>query len=228
MKTICLCIMLVLSISASAQVITLEPDKIRLKSGVEASGRIVKEDDKYLYFVSIDSPEEKKISKSAVDKFIRRDLWMQAFKYTSSGAIEYQEVVEVPGANKLQLYKAAREWFAKAYEDSKEVLEMDDRESGVLIGSGFSKVEAAQLWSSVKVEIKDGKYRYTLNEIKVKWPTTELLTDGPLAAVFPETGGKELTGYWKRFKEQTLQNLQALATNLKATMAKAGSNSDDW
>ena len=85
--------------------------------------------------------------------------------------ITYQGVVQVPGASQLELYSRAREWFAATFGSSKVVLEMDDRESGKLIGRAYAQFEFSggfgptlpwAMWRTIKVEMKEGRYRYTI------------------------------------------------------------------
>lgn len=95
--------------------------------------------------------------------------------------VSYSAVVQVPGASKIELYSRAREWYASTFGSSKAVLEMDDKEAGKLIGKAYAQFEFAgaigkpldwALWRTIKVEVKDGKYRYTI---------TDFLLGGPIA-----------------------------------------------
>jgi hypothetical protein len=87
--------------------------------------------------------------------------------------VAYSGVVEVPGASKAELYSRAREWFATSFGSAKAVLEMDDREAGKLIGNtnsdftihygGILGEAPVRLWRTIRVEVKEGKYRYALS-----------------------------------------------------------------
>lgn len=86
--------------------------------------------------------------------------------------ITYTGVVLVAGASKAELYSRAREWFAATFGSSKAVLEMDDREAGKLIGKAYAQFDFSgvfgqslpwAMWRVIKVEVKDGRYRYTLD-----------------------------------------------------------------
>lgn len=84
--------------------------------------------------------------------------------------VAYAGVVEVPGASQAELYSRAREWFATSFGSAKSVLEMDDRESGKLIGDANSMFTIhyggllgdapCRLWRTIRVEVKDGRFRY--------------------------------------------------------------------
>lgn len=92
---------------------------------------------------------------------------------SASGKITFQGVVPVPGVSQLELYSRAREWFAATFGSSKTVLEMDDRVSGKLIGRAYAQFEFSgvfgeplpwTMWRTIKVEMKEGRYRYTISD----------------------------------------------------------------
>lgn len=55
--------------------------------------------------------------------------------------ITYTEVVNVDTSlSKLELYSRAKEWFAKAYNSSQNVIQIEDKESGKIVGKALSQV----------------------------------------------------------------------------------------
>jgi hypothetical protein len=93
---------------------------------------------------------------------------------TVSKQVSYASVVETPGT-KDELYTKARAWFATAFKDSKSVIQMDDKESGKLIGKGIvlgnirdalniTTLGTFKLNYTVYITVKDGKYRYEITE----------------------------------------------------------------
>lgn len=76
--------------------------------------------------------------------------------------IAYQGVVEVPGVTKDQLYIRAHEWIAKAYRSANDVIQMQDKEAGRLVGKGSSKAVARGL--------NVGSVRHTLTIYIQRWP----------------------------------------------------------
>lgn len=106
--------------------------------------------------------------------------------------ITYQGVVQVPGASQLELYSRAREWFAATFGSSKAVLEVDDRESGKLIGRAYAQFEFSggfgptvpwAMWRTIKVETKDGRYRYTITNFMLGNSVTSLNINPPTEPV---------------------------------------------
>lgn len=93
----------------------------------------------------------------------------------SAFAKEYTEVVQVPNKNADQLYSCAREWFAETFKSADKVLQMDDPVAGKLIGKGMGSltVKSGMVPVSfnydftVKVFIKEGRYKYIIQDIAV-------------------------------------------------------------
>src|SRR4051812_34588515 len=93
----------------------------------------------------------------------------------SDTAISYSEVVE-SAAGKDQLFQRARQWYNETFSDSKQVLQIADKETGELSGQGFMLVPVkAKYWKSdnafwqlaftVNVWIKEGKYKYEFSNL---------------------------------------------------------------
>lgn len=85
----------------------------------------------------------------------------------------YEGVIQTPGATQAELYSRAREWFATSFNSGKDVLDMDDRQSGKLIGKAYADFAlrvpmigsvTQKMWRVVKVYVKDGRYRYEITD----------------------------------------------------------------
>lgn len=87
--------------------------------------------------------------------------------------IMFTEVVTVDSATKNELYLRAREWFAKTYNNSKDVIQMDDKEAGKIVGKGAFKVYAHNMGLrdyglvtyTISITAKDGRFKYELTDI---------------------------------------------------------------
>ena len=102
--------------------------------------------------------------------------------------VTYQGVVRVIGASQADLYSRAREWFATSFGPDKAVLEMDDRQTGKLVGNASSTFFMAGGSGSavpmlvqrrIRVEVKDGRYHYTITDFTLSSgqpPQTETST----------------------------------------------------
>ncbi|MER2996468.1 DUF4468 domain-containing protein [Pontibacter populi] len=86
-----------------------------------------------------------------------------------NGKVEFQEVLDVAGKSKEEIYTLSREWFAQKNGSANVVLQLEDKESGVLIGKGKSG-DADFL---IKVEAKDGSAYYTMTDIVYSYPSQQ-------------------------------------------------------
>lgn len=89
--------------------------------------------------------------------------------------VTYQIIKSVDGVSKDELYKRGRKWFVKTYNSAKDVLQVNDPNTGELTGHGYldGKAKIARVWFSspiahtLMVEVKDNRYRITLTDLKL-------------------------------------------------------------
>ncbi len=92
-----------------------------------------------------------------------------AASHQNDSLIFITKVIAVEGVSKTELFERARAWFATAYKNSKEVLQVSDKESGELIGKSNFQVIAKTVDVTgyvdydIKVTTKDGKYRIEMS-----------------------------------------------------------------
>ncbi|ELR69203.1 hypothetical protein C900_05399 [Fulvivirga imtechensis AK7] len=139
---------------------------------------------------------------------------------TESGLYTYQEVVEAPGSAH-ELYSKAREWFVNSYRDANAVLQLEDPDQSKLIGKGVINVvhtmEGRDVFHTVTIEAKEGRYRYTIDHFVIDW-----ITDGR-HTTFEEYEGKPGS---KKMFTRVDEKVQNLITTLKAQMSTT--TSSDW
>ena len=79
-------------------------------------------------------------------------------------------VVAVEGVTATELHSRAKAWYAVAFKDSKEVVQMDDENSKTMIGKGTVKypekyVDGGWFKYTVEISCREGRYRYSINTI---------------------------------------------------------------
>ena len=83
----------------------------------------------------------------------------------------YEGVVDVaPTSKQLDLYKTGRTWFVDTYVDAKEVLQLDDKAEGKMMGKGLYRysflnginISQVLMRFTLALDVKDGKYRYRI------------------------------------------------------------------
>lgn len=110
---------------------------------------------------------------------------------TKDGKLFFTNVVTVDSTfKKNDLYSKARQWFVNYYKSADDVLQMDDKEEGKLIGKGlhkynfFNGLDASEvnLFFTVNITVKDGKYKYEIynfNGKRIKQSALAALSSNP-------------------------------------------------
>lgn len=158
------------------------------------------------------------------------------------GAAVFTEVVEVPGSTKDALYMAAIAWINKTYRSPKDVLQTGDKEGGVIIGRALTggltyknvitNVEAGSFRYSFTIQVKDGKYKFTIDEIKYQSGKMMLREGADLGEAFPSNwsgtfaDSKQGRREWQNMRKQASTSLLSTIAGLKESMSKG--TASEW
>jgi hypothetical protein len=159
-----------------------------------------------------------------------------------AGKVTYTEVVTMEGQTQDALYSRALEWFAKTFNSAKNVIQMQDKENGKLIGKALipitvkdiSRYPAGVVSYTLSISTKEGKYKYeVIDFLHDNRNESRHGSGGDLSSEKPECGkgflgqGGLTKSFWRQIKRQTDENIKALIENLKAFMAGQGTK-DNW
>lgn len=161
--------------------------------------------------------------------------------------ITYSEVITVDSSTtKNELYSRGREWFAKAYKSSTDVLQMDDKESGKIVGKALMQVYHKALGSNYKsgyinytisLYLKEGRYKYEITNFH---HTGQYVGDGnsipdygaceDMINTTKKTMGVSYQKTFNYYLVQVDQNIKDLISDLKVTMSRKTEEKkkDDW
>jgi hypothetical protein len=160
--------------------------------------------------------------------------------------LTYTEVVQVDSVSKTELYNRAKVWFATAYNSSNDVLQMDNKEGGELIGKAIlnyrptvlsrSEQTRGNIKYTIKIFIKDGRYKYEITNFihdpygnqygksSMGLITTE--KECPTPRPMEKAWSNKV---WNDIKNQIDSNMKSLIVSLKKDMIKTSeSNKNDW
>ncbi|MFR2069327.1 MAG: DUF4468 domain-containing protein [Bacteroides nordii] len=86
-----------------------------------------------------------------------------------NNAITRTTIIDAPGKNKDQVYVEVNNWFVHSFNSGKSVIQLNDKEAGVVIGKGFINNVAKHTsfasnanihaWIIIRIDIKDDKFR---------------------------------------------------------------------
>ena len=158
---------------------------------------------------------------------------------TDEAKYQFQQVIEVPEATEGALYSQAKVMFAELFKDASEVIQMDDASSYTIVGKAWSPVTwgiaSAELWYTLKIEAKPGRYRYTIYDLiydgSSKDPSIKITYREPIEQSFFET---RIADGKRKFKDQkiraawisTVNNLQRRI--IEKMTAPANDKDDNW
>lgn len=155
----------------------------------------------------------------------------------------FTEVVKLDSTiSKSELFSRARNFMSESFSNSKLVLDVQDKESGELIGNGnysfYSKFAGdAQVRFQIKILVKDGRYKYEFSEFIHKGTcglncvSYGLLTNDqecPYNIKCFLCGQKLNNKAWNEITGAMNTQINALIVKLKILMEKPISGSSDW
>lgn len=93
-----------------------------------------------------------------------------------NGKINFNEVVVIDSVSAGEIYLRAKRFFVDTFKSANDVIQMDDKEASIIIGKGYSDIyikiagppTALQLWYSIKIQGRDGRYRFDIYDISFK------------------------------------------------------------
>ncbi|WP_080057178.1 DUF4468 domain-containing protein [Spirosoma aerolatum] len=135
----------------------------------------------------------------------------------ATGRVQYQVVEQIGNTNKDELFQRARRWFAQTYKSANASLQISDAATGELSGKGTFIVRPTSIGIpqdtdvdySISVEIKDGRYRATIDNFFVRVKTIQ----GPI-----ETVKGASKGFMQKVYDQTNDQVYTLLLSLNRAL----------
>jgi hypothetical protein len=155
-----------------------------------------------------------------------------------TGKVSYEGAVKVEGASATDLYIKANEWFARTFNSANNVIQMQDKEAGKIIGKGnitayghFKNFESGIWKFTVSFTAKEGRFRYVISDIYHETGGYENVkgAGGDIKNEKPECGKWYLTkGQWNKIKARASTQFQDIAKDLEQSMTVTLNEDDDW
>lgn len=163
--------------------------------------------------------------------------------------ILYSEVVKVDSTiSKSELFSRARAWCSSEFNNSKTALDVQDKESGELIGNGVVIVFAIPVgdmpfeYGAVKfrftILVKDGRYKYEFSNFEhiqtvttagyISYGTLTTNTTAPEGKRCLMCGNKINNKYWNSIKKSATDQIESGIIRLKEAMSKPITGKSDW
>lgn len=136
----------------------------------------------------------------------------------------FVKVFDAENQSKDDIFTKALEVLVSLYKDAKEVIQIKDKEAGLIVGKGFSDSDVRTInwaticrnrcWHIIKIEIKDNKFRITVTVSGVEREQDADLrhpfdgTEYTLRSFYPYW-----TGCKTKFKQISFDNLRYVYTS---------------
>ncbi len=162
-----------------------------------------------------------------------------------SGSLNFNEVIQLEGNSKAELYLRSKQFFVDVFKSANDVIQMDDKEAGIIIGKGFNDIyikvmgmnTPIQMWYSIKIQSKDNRYKYEIYDIYFK-----SYASSQVPSVTTQSGELfDITNYYKKngdakdvpekYKVEMITKAKSLIIAIKSSMEKKGaspSKNSDW
>jgi len=159
-------------------------------------------------------------------------VWAQLPVDSITKKITYKEVVQVEG-NKDSLYNRAIAWINFYFKNPQGVTQVRDPQNGLIIGQhrirmvdtqkDGSKINANTVVEyTFKIEVKDGKYRYTFTDFEMK-ATSKFPLERWLNKADPA-----YTPQWETYIPQVDTHIKEVIASLKKGMLPKKKVQDNW
>jgi len=145
----------------------------------------------------------------------------------TSGLVEFTEVVKVAGLSKGELYANAKAWFASSYK-SPNVIKSENDMNGTINAKSMFKImskpggteKGGFVHYVLNLEIKEGRYKYTITSLKHSDKTNRIGTGGKLEREEPFCGYDVMSAeMWSGIKDLCVEGVEELIEKLKKGMA---------
>jgi hypothetical protein len=140
------------------------------------------------------------------------------------------KLIDSVSASKQELYTRARQFVALQFKDSKEVIQMDDKEAGKIICKGTLMPSAkaalgvpvqSYIEFTMTIDLKDNKYRCVLSNFYhngIVGRTDGFGIGGDLNNEKQKSNEGLTKKYWGRIKDETKREAQQLLLAMKTAM----------
>jgi hypothetical protein len=98
-------------------------------------------------------------------------LLLSGFFANAQSPLEFSKVIQAEGKNQTELFILINDWFAVNYNSANDVIQMADKDAGIIIGKGSTEYSFGKLTYScyegrlkytLKVSFKDNRFKVDL------------------------------------------------------------------
>lgn len=229
MKLIVIQLLLFVAIICNAQQYS---DTIFLTSGALNFRYQIESVDKYDIYFTTSTGSTGSVSRDKVERYVWYADPNVQFPRLDDGTIGWFRIIEVPGKSKEEIYTNLRVWFSESFKNSSEVIKMDDKDLGIIIGNGNVVLNPGKnlffehrLGFTLKVEIKDSRFKATLSNLGY-YDTNVIGQINPIELIFKIDPPKKESK--KKLKVETKREVSSIFLSIQNAAFANGIAESDW
>lgn len=176
---------------------------------------------------------------------IRQGMAQQEHKFLEifpvvDNDICYTEVIQMKDISKDELYTRAHTWFVNAFKSAKDVIQMQDKEAGKIMGKGAFQcsigalLPALDMTVTITIIAKDGRYKYILNNFirhySVSMDLNSTSGDQNIFEMFEgaDPNKKVVQKNATKLNESILNLVESLEKGMNIPSSGSTKNDDNW
>jgi hypothetical protein len=136
------------------------------------------------------------------------------------GSVFYEQIDSAPGLSKDEIFKRSKLWVVDAFVDAKEVIQIDNKEDGEIVGKGnldctytiMGTGIPCRVYFTIKLNSKDGKHRVQIYDFSGHRYTSNKPLD------FDKLLNKSNAAENKRIIEQIDKQIRAALAKLQSDL----------
>lgn len=139
-----------------------------------------------------------------------------------NGEVYYERIINIDSTSKSEIYKRAKRWFANTYNDSKSVIDLDDKENGEFIAKGILNYyytygltgSDASIYHKINIRIKDNKLKVTISNITMQFyvPASQYTSGGNEVWTMQQLANNQL------FKQAAVKHLKKIDFKIESLL----------
>lgn len=155
-----------------------------------------------------------------------------------NGMVHLDTVVITDSLSKSEIYLRSKVWVSDYFKSGKAVIDLDDKEAGVLIGNGNSLINVgiieSRCYYTLKISMKENKYRFEVYDFSYKPDNGNWIgnTYMPPPTTTPDVWFLPMGNNSKKlrlaYRDETLRVINELFSSVSSALAKPITQTDNW
>jgi hypothetical protein len=155
--------------------------------------------------------------------FITDLSFAQAIKLPTNrkGEVEFKETVKADGATADHLFTQAHQFFKETYPDPRDIIDVDDKDSGKI--TGFGVIDGGnnyRITYSIEINVSNGSYDYNFTPMDYTLRQNGSVYSSKKEPFTADQPNDIDDKKWAVFTTNTFTTLSLLSNQLKTIMAK--------